>query len=148
LIAAEDSEAEMKHAIWLLCPVLLLGTLGCGSQFATVEGIVTVDGKPANKGSVIFSGAGNRSAAGTIMPDGSYVAENVPVGEVRVSIMQMIGGPARPGPFKAPGSDDASPAAPAKPMPIPNKYKNVETSNLTYTVTSGANEIDIQLSSK
>ena len=63
---------------------------GCGSRFGTVEGMVTVDGKPANDGTVIFSSAGNRSAAGTIRPDGSYTAEKVPVGDVRVVIHQMV----------------------------------------------------------
>jgi hypothetical protein len=129
--------------------LILAAGSGCGPQFGTVQGTVTVDGKPANKGSVIFSGAGNRSAAGTIEPDGSYVAENVPVGEVKVAILQMLGGPARPGPLQGlPGLDDVPAAPPAKPVPIPKKYQNVETSGLTCSVTSGTNEFDIKLSSK
>jgi hypothetical protein len=127
----------------------ILVAVGCGPQFGTIEGTVTVDGKPANKGSVIFSSADNRSASGAIQPDGSYLVENVPVGEVRVSFLQMLGGPARPGPLQnVPGLDEAPSTPAAKPVPIPRKYLNVETSGLRYTVTGGTSEININLSSK
>jgi hypothetical protein len=121
---------------------------GCGSRFATIEGVVAIDGKPANNGTVIFSGADNHSAAGTIGPDGSYLAENVPVGEVQVVIHQMMtmgGGPDRPGPLK--GIEEPV-ATVARPVPIPKKYQSVQTSELTYTVTSGTNRFNISLSSK
>jgi hypothetical protein len=129
--------------------MLLLGMAvlsGCGPRFGTVEGTVTVDGKPANDGTVIFS-VGDLSAAGTIHPDGSYTAEKVPPGEARIVIHQMmLMGGATNQPGRLPGIDDAAPTA--KPVPIPKKYQSVETSGLSYTITSGTNEINIELSSR
>jgi len=128
--------------------LILSAESGCGPRFGTVEGMVTVDGKPANNGTVIFSGAGNRSAAGAIRPDGYYTAEKVPVGDVKVVIHQMVmmgGGPDRPGPLK--GFEDPA-TTDAKPVPIPKKYQSIETSGLTCTVTGGANEFNMDLSSQ
>ena len=127
---------------------VLVSNSGCGSRFATVEGIVLVNDKPANNGMVIFSGADNRSAAGAIGPDGSYVVEGVPIGNVQVVIHQMMtmgGGPDRPGPLKG---IEAPVATVARPVPIPKKYQNVESSGLGYQVTSGINEFNINLTSK
>jgi hypothetical protein len=135
------------HLAWF-GTLLLIFTAGCGSRFGTVEGTVMIDGKPANNGTVIFSGADNHSAGAAIGPDGSYVAENVPVGPVKIVIHQMMmkgGGPTRPGPL--PGLEEPV-AVVTNPVRIPPKYQSVETSDLTFTVTSGANEFDIALSSK
>ena len=142
------SQAILIRRLALL--VVLLSSAGCGQRFATVEGTVTLDGKPANRGEVIFSGPGNYTASGTIRPDGSFVAENVPVGEVKASFLQMLGGPARPGQLQGiPGAEDGiSGGAPLPPVLIPKKYQSVETSGLSYKVTSGTNKIDIELSSK
>jgi hypothetical protein len=139
----------MPRLAWSGALMLILSAVsGCGPRFGTVEGMVTVDGKPANDGTVIFSGTDNRSAAGAIRPDGHYTAEKVPVGDVKVVIHQMVmkgGGPDRPGPLK--GFENPA-ATDSKPVPIPKKYQSIETSGLTYTVTSGTNDFTIDLSSK
>jgi hypothetical protein len=134
---------------WLAITTLILSTAaGCGPSFGTVEGMVTIDGKPANNGTVIFSGARNLHAAGVIRPDGSYVAQKVPVGDVKVVIHQMVmlaGGPDRSGPLNGLENPDATAS---QLVPIPKKYQNIETSNLTCTVTGGTNRFDIELLSQ
>jgi hypothetical protein len=113
-----------------------------------VEGTIRIDGVPANNGTVIFSAADNRSAGGAIGADGYYIAENVPAGEVRVGIHQMMtmgGGPNRPGPLK--GIEEPA-ATVGQPILIPKKYQNIETSGLRFTITPGGQTIDIELSSK
>lgn len=121
---------------------------GCGSRSASVEGTVRINGVPANNGTVIFSSADHRSAGGAIGPDGYFLVENVPVGEVRVAIHQMMmmgGGPDRPGPLK--GIEEPV-ATVARPILIPKKYQNVDTSNLHFTITPGDQTLEIELSTK
>lgn len=55
---------------------------------------------------------------GTIRDDGTYVATDVPVGEVRVS-------------FQAPG--------------VPAKYADPNKSELIYTITSDSTSLDIEI---
>ena len=73
---------------------------------------------------------------------------NVPVGEVKVVIEQMItmgGGPDRPGPLEG---IEGPVATVAKPVAIPKKCQSGENSGLGYNVTSGASEFNSDLSSK
>lgn len=121
---------------------------GCGASSATVEGMVTIDGTPANNGTVIFSSADHRSAGGAIGADGYFIAENVPVGEVKVAIHQMMmmgGGPDRPGPLK--GIEEPV-ATVARPIPIPKRYQSIETSNFNFTITGANQHLNLELTSK
>jgi hypothetical protein len=67
-----------------LCALLV----GCANnQTAEVTGTVTVDGRPAEKGSITFLPADGMSAtSGDTIEGGKYTAKNVPVGTMRVEI--------------------------------------------------------------
>jgi len=140
----------MLQRLSRLLPCLLLAAAaGCGNRTGDIQGMVLIDGKPANDGTVIFSTADHKSAAGVIRPDGHFEVRNVPTGPVKVAIHQMVmlgGGPQKPAPLK--GLEQQPAATVASPIPIPKKYQNVDTSGLGYTITSGRNELKIELSSE
>ncbi|HTU18925.1 MAG TPA: hypothetical protein VMG10_12770 [Gemmataceae bacterium] len=145
------SKPRARHVfLYILVVVLPAAVAGCGSKTGTVEGKVSVDGRPANGGIVIFSGAEGRSSPGTIHEDGTYQADDVPVGPVKVAIMPDMrmgsdGSPARP---PLPGTPAAAPSSAAVPVLIPRKYTKVDTSGLTLTVQGGKNSFDIVMTSK
>jgi len=92
--------------------VLALGTIGCsgsdtgrdsgpGSTDARpgdgkaeekqpppggVSGTVTLDGKPAGGGTIRFEPAKGAPVTGTIGPDGSYKVQDLPVGDVKITV--------------------------------------------------------------
>jgi hypothetical protein len=80
------------------CTSLALGViavaLGCaeaGPELIPVSGKVTIDGKLAKEGGVVFHGEGNRKMVGAIAADGSYKMmhkreEGVPAGNYRVTV--------------------------------------------------------------
>lgn len=71
-----------------LCLVFVAGLTGCsrGPAMTTVEGVVTLDGKPIEKGAIIFEPAnGAGRSAGATIENGNYTAE-MPPGEKRVRI--------------------------------------------------------------
>ncbi len=134
----------------LLLILLLASACGCGQRFGAVQGTVYVDGKPANNGTVILSGADNLSAGGAIRPDGHFEVKNVPVGPVKAVIQQMVmlgGGPGSDNHGRLKGITEPATLV-ANPVTIPKKYQNVDTSGLSYTITSGTNEINIELTSE
>jgi hypothetical protein len=124
--------------------ILALSVAGCGDK-ATVTGKVTIDGAPANAGSVIFSTEKGKSATGDIRSDGTYTVADAPLGAVRISILPMVGmgGGDVTLPAGMPGASSS-----LKPVPIPPRYQNVATSGLTYTIKRGTNEHNILLSSQ
>ena len=132
--------------------VLAAAVSGC-SGTGTVEGKVTVNGKPAVGAAVIFSGGDNRSATAVVQDDGTYQTGGVPVGPVKVALMPGMGGW---GPVGLPipkganrDKDDLPKPAPKRspPPPIPKPYTNVETSGLTLNVKGGRNEFNIEMTS-
>jgi hypothetical protein len=103
------------------CTVVLLSLLpGCSKPTSTFEGTVSVGGKPLKSGVIYFLGPAPKMqmGMGTIRDDGTYVATDVPVGEVRVS-------------FQAPG--------------VPAKYADPNKSELVYTITPGMSSLDIAI---
>jgi len=67
------------------------GIIGCGTQgpkypSARLEGVVTVDQKPLSNGSLQFipQSSCQGPVISALIKDGRYVAEGVPLGEVRV----------------------------------------------------------------
>lgn len=147
---------------------LILGLLalpaGCGSKTAraTVRGKVTLGEKPLTTGSVIFHGADNASASATIGKEGNYELQDAPVGLVRITVMvpKMPPGGIR-SMMPAGGKDikDKASVDPENPersipimgeipkniVPIPDRYGNVETSVLTFTVEKGEQTHNITL---
>jgi hypothetical protein len=104
----------------LACVILLIVLTGCSKPTSTFHGKVGVRGQPVRSGVIYFLGPAPKMqmGMGTIHDDGTYVATDVPVGEVRVS-------------FQAPG--------------VPAKYADPNKSELIYTITSDMNSLDIEI---
>ena len=121
----------------------LLATVGCGGKPATVSGIVTVDSKPLEQGTVFFAPVdGGMRASGIIQDDGSYEirtnrAAGLDLGDYHVAVVsrELVfphgpDGPPMPGKYLA-----------------PKKYGKPTTSELKYSVVAGSNEINLDLTS-
>jgi hypothetical protein len=136
--------------------VALLGFAGCSGDNlnrAVVEGNVTLDGQPLNKGIISFFPMNNEGpSVGTKIEGGRYRFDkkNGPVvGEYRIE----INGEQVPSGKKIPSPMDPKLMIDEMVDPVPEKYhsngamgKAVET--LKATVTTGRNTIDFPLSSK
>lgn len=121
--------------ITLVACVAVLATVGCvGSDpnFATVEGIVTVDGQPAEGLEVTFEPESGRPAIGFTDAQGHYELqytasqEGASLGKYRVRIDIPSGSEAK--------------------VRIPTRY-NAKT-DLAAEVTPGTNELDFDLTTK
>ena len=68
--------------------LLTLAISGCSDRrtTATVTGTVSYQGKPLTAGKVSFFGPNDQVASALIDEDGSYAANDVPLGAVRVSV--------------------------------------------------------------
>ncbi len=133
---------------------LLLFVVGCGSGGATVTGTVTIDKKPVTQGEVIFHSAdGKKTARASIQPNGTYTAEGVPLGEVKITVAtppvpkmptvaakdyakfkgKMPEGVGIPGVSGAGGPS------------VPERYNDPKMSGLSMTVASGKQTKDLPL---
>ena len=126
-----------------LLPGIVLATLiGCGGKPATVSGVVTLDGKPLQRGTVGFTPvASGMRAAGVIGSDGKYSLSTnrdagLETGEYTATVVSR-----EPGPENAQG-----PPMPG-PYITPQRYAVESTSGLKFTVEGGSNTIDIALTS-
>ncbi|MEW4561929.1 carboxypeptidase regulatory-like domain-containing protein [Bremerella sp. JC770] len=110
----------------------LVGCIGSDPNFATVEGIVTVDGQPTEGLEVTFEPESGRPAIGFTDANGHYdlqytaSQEGATLGKYRVRIDIPSGSEAK--------------------MRIPVRY-NAKT-ELTAEVTPGTNELDFDVSTK
>jgi hypothetical protein len=127
----------------LLLPGYVLATLiGCGGKPASVSGVVTLDGKPLQRGTVGFTPvASGMRAAGVIDSDGSYSLSTnrdagLEIGEYLVTVVSR-----EPGPENAQG-----PPMPG-PYITPQHYAVESTSGLKFKVDGGSNTIDIAMTS-
>ena len=135
--------------------ILLLIT-GCGHdgpQRAPVIGTITFDGKPLAKANVVFAPeSGERSASGITDAEGHFqlgtlsINDGAIVGNHQVTI--TLRGPRRLPPEGTPGRGlPGGPSFPGLPL-IPERYFNVDTSELTAVVENRRrNEIHFELSS-
>jgi hypothetical protein len=129
--------------------LVLLGLAGCGKGNGQVSGWVTWNGQPVSSGSVLMIGRDGIPAYGTIQPDGSYTIKRLRTGVVKVAVTSPA--PLAPVPAKGAvgtkfhfaGNASAAPAAGW--FPIPEKYGDPETADLTFEVKKGLNSFDIDL---
>jgi hypothetical protein len=127
---------RVRRAIAFLCCLLPVALLGCGgsggSMKSVVTGKVTFNGAPVPAGTVTFIA---QNTEGTTMmsaiDNGTYRIPNFPPGEVKISVQ----GPGRPS-----NPEDKTPR-----VTLPEKYLNVMTSGLTYTVKTGQQTHDLNL---
>jgi hypothetical protein len=117
---------------------------GCGSSnFGTVDGVVSLNGKPLEGGNVAFYAVSTGPLSyGTIGPDGSYhlrsaARDSVVVGSYIATISYRSGRP-------SPGMTLKQIEALEK---VPIKYCTKDTSDLKVDVQPGKNTIDLKLSS-
>lgn len=116
--------------------------VGCSDPtIGTVTGTITVDGEPAETGSVAFIPTdGKGSTAGGKIVDGSYTAVvAVGVSRVEVRVPKIIG-------EQRLYDTKDSPVAPVWEESLPEKYHN--ESELTYDVPSGKSEKNFDLTTK
>jgi hypothetical protein len=109
----------MPRAFAVGLVLLVAAAAGCsGRPTETFGGKVSYRGQPVTSGVIYFLGPAPKMqmGMGTIRDDGTYVATDVPVGEVRVS-------------FQAPK--------------LPPKYSDPNKSELKYSITPGMNTLDI-----
>ncbi len=120
---------------------------GCGgSEFgASVKGVVTLDGNPVTPGLVTFAPEDPAAvpAVSDLDSNGNYMLTTnkkpgLAPGKYRVAIQAF-----RP-PNLAPGERTTKPSE----RLVPDKYFDVNTSSLEFTVAPGANEHNIELTSK
>jgi hypothetical protein len=122
----------------LVTLVAIVGLAGCaGDKRKTVRGTVTLKGQPLTSGTVRMFGPGDQLSTAEIRPDGTFAVTDVPAGEIRVAVVETAGGGAASG---------TGPGAPAgKRVRIPDKYKDVKTSGLVYSVDAGTETLAVQL---
>ena len=140
-ISRESSFAQRSCFGVLLLSALLLTS--CGRPTGVVSGKITCNNRPLSLGTVAMIDEDGKVASGMIS-DGEYKIENAPVGPVKISVQVYP-----PSPMMHPPT---GPEAGAKPkprlvfIPIPDRYKDASSSGLTYTVVSGEQTHDLELS--
>jgi hypothetical protein len=142
----------------LLPAVAILLAAGCGKSTGTVSGKVLYDGKAVKGGVVtIVTMDGKASGKSDIAEDGSYSVSDLPLGDVRIAVdTRML----KPNPNHAraqknlpknvPPEAAASMGGPGaanadRYVAIPERYSELETSQLTYNVVAGPQEHAIEL---
>jgi hypothetical protein len=108
--------------------------LGCGggSMKSVVKGKVTLNGAPLSSGTVKFVAQSSEgTTVSSIIDNGNYHIANFPPGEAKIAVEG-------PGPSSNPDEKTV-------PVHIPEKYLNPMTSGLSFTVKSGQQTFDINL---
>ncbi len=112
---------------------------GCGGELASVGGTVTLDGKPLDRGTVVFHGEERAQGVGKIEVGGSY------------SVRTGTQGGLAPGTYRVTVSAfDTKPAPNGQDEPIPllvtpAKYNSPETSELQAQISAGSNQCAFDL---
>lgn len=142
----------LQNGLLLAC---FLPAFGCGSKGA-ISGKITYQGKPLSAGSrVMFYDEKGSVFAADIQSGGSYTVDKVTPGPVQISFyvpppisqtkQKLI--PRVSKDLQLPGgvTPKKDIGATAETTPLPSKYKDPKTSGITYTVTSGKQEHNIDL---
>jgi hypothetical protein len=108
---------------------------------ATLEGKVTYGGEPVLVAMIIIQGD-NGAATTFIGEDGSYRAENVPLGTVHIAVNTAAGKGDMTGKMMAKAQGKAAGPLP-KMIDVPGKYADPTKSGITTTVNKGENKFDI-----
>ena len=124
----------------LLLPAL---AAGCGQSWGTVEGKMTLSGKPVKRALVTFLPEAGNAYPVTVV-DGKYESSDIPVGPAKVTVMTAQ---LPPTVEEAKGGDLIAPVRKKQePIPeIPDKYQDAGTSGLTLDIKRGKNTFDINL---
>jgi hypothetical protein len=117
-----------------------------------VSGIVTYDGRPLPSGTVLFHGENGRVEHALISPDGAYTIAEAPQGAVRITVHPHASAPlAFPTRGKPPPqATENLPSAgtekrDGKFVDVPSRYRDPDSSGLTFEVRAGSQKHDIDL---
>ncbi len=135
------------HRTWLalLCGCCLLLS-GCGRserEMATVSGKVSLNGRLAIAGRIIFAHVEGPSAVAEIQPDGTYSVEAA-VGQTQITIdhhekpKPVASGPEPMMRARMQGLTQGNSL-------VPERYTDARTSGLALDVKSGTNNFDIEM---
>jgi hypothetical protein len=112
----------------------LLGLLtsGCGGEaVGAISGKVMFEGQPLPEAVVSFVTAQGQVVTGRVH-EGAYVVKGVPVGPAKITVRQIVDPFAR-----------QPPSSRVKEVPL--RYRSADDSGLTYTVVSGPQTHDFEL---
>ena len=137
-----------------LLMLVACAVLGCYGpsrpETAAVSGTVTVDGKPLEKGGIVFLPEFGRMARGAI-ENGQIIdvrtfeaSDGVIVGPARVGIQPAVIKDAKRGFVDEMGRR----AGPGEVGFVPPKYATAQRSGLTVEIESGTNELEFALTSR
>ncbi len=121
---------------------LVISGVGCSNdrpEIVAVSGRVTFQGEPVSEGVVLFVSETSFGTSAGIETDGSFTllshyGQGIPLGQYQVAVT----------PPDDDEEEDASPAIDSYPN-IPQKYRDLATSELVFTVTEGENHFEIDL---
>lgn len=125
-----------------LAVTLFVATSGCSSGIkkVTVSGTVSYKGQPLQSGILKFVGPEGSYSAASVQPDGTFTVTDVVPGEIKVGIMESPAG------YGSSSGDKKGPARPsAAASSLPQKYREPETSDLKYTITSDTKDLRIDI---
>lgn len=134
-----NSKNSCRTALILILAAFLTG---CGGALPTVEGTVTLDGQPLDKGFVSFVPVGSGTMGTATIQEGGYYAVKtggqggLTTGEYRVAITAYS---------TRPGRNEME--APQFALATPAKYNDPQSSGFTVEVTPGQNTFDFALDS-
>lgn len=133
--------ARVRRAVAIAGAVAGLSVLGCGMPLTEVSGTVTLDGEHLTAGKVTFFPAKypGQNVGGHIQPDGRFAIPSVPGGPARVVIQPLPPNPRAGGRRVARNAPDLA--------PVPVRYTDPETSELTVTIAGGSQRVDLELRS-
>jgi hypothetical protein len=154
---------------------LVIITSGCSRPVGSITGKVTYKGAPLKGGGISFASTeGLPTVSGNIKEDGTYIIDEIKGGSYKICIDTSFLKPASgPGPSTGPGGKKTGPPKgmgapppdanipegyiPSNPaeaagienarryIAIPDKYKDPESTDLTYTVVGGPQTHDVDL---
>lgn len=134
-----------KAALALFAALAVLTGCSGPKRLASLSGKVTYKGKPVSVGAVYFHGPAGELAMGNLKEDGSFVATDLPIGEVRVSLKvqdpgiyaQQLKSPPSLDPGKSENGDRVT--------SLPNKFADPASSGLAYTLTPSTTTLEIAI---
>lgn len=143
-ISSPKRRGNVLPVVLLLLPL----TSGCGGQAkGTINGKVTYQDKPLSSGTVTFVPETGSPEYSEIQSDGSYRMKNAPLGPVKIGVQRKSGQETlkSSGMPRNPKDYGKLREAIAENGNLPPKYADPNKSGLTYTVTKGTQQHDIDL---
>lgn len=128
---------KMGLSKFLAVALITVAVVGCGDgrpKRVLVSGVVTIDDKPLERGTIKFSPVGARSSRATIGEDGSFVMNCYEGGDGII-----------PGTHRVAVISNEQVGASKMKWYIPTKYASYKTSGLEYTIEEDTPELKIEL---